>query len=278
MLKRLDHIVLICRDFEAACADYSLLFGAAPNWASKTEQTQAAIFKTGNTALEILGAVPETKTSERFDQLLGASNAALTSLAFETGDINQAHHILGRRGLKPSDIDSGKSCDITSNRERTWERFRLEDDSCAGIKTFVLQNTSEKLAGDAQNGLALDHLVINTPNPERAIAHYAGRLGIRFALDRTIESFNTRFLFFKLENLVLEVIHKIDQAQAPENPDNLWGLTWKVDDLDLARNRLKKSDVTVSAIRTGRKPGSQVFTAKSHTSGIPTLFIAHNRT
>ncbi|MEM1151914.1 MAG: VOC family protein, partial [Pseudomonadota bacterium] len=146
-----------------------------------------------------------------------------------------------------------------------------------GIKTFVLSfDAPPPIPETTADGIArLDHLVINTPNPDRAAALYGARLGLRLALDRTAEQWKTRFLFFRVGGLTLEVINRLDHAHDPAAADSLWGLTWAVADLDAAHNRLTREGVAVSDIRTGRKPGSRVFTAKSHTLGIPTLFIAH---
>jgi len=46
-----------------------------------------------------------------------------------------------------------------------------------------------------------------------------------------------------------------------------------VPDLAKARARLRTAGVDVSDIRTGRRPGTQVLTVRSHTSGVPTLMI-----
>ncbi len=35
----------------------------------------------------------------------------------------------------------------------------------------------------------------------------------------------------------------------------------------------RSAGVEVSDLRTGRRPGTQVFTVKSHTAGVPTLMI-----
>ena len=147
--------------------------------------------------------------------------------------------------------------------------FRLSDKVCPGVKTFIVAENETPI----QKNIGLDHLVINTPNPERAIAHYGARLGIRFALDRTHADWGARFLFFKLGDIVLELIHRIDLEYDPLAPDELWGLTWKVDDLAAHHQRLSKQGVTLSDMRTGRKPGTQVFTVNSHTGSVPTLFL-----
>ena len=122
---------------------------------------------------------------------------------------------------------------------------------------------------------SLDHLVINTPNPERAVATYGARLGLRFALDRTAEQWKTRFLFFRLGGLTLEIIHRLGEDHDLAANDAIWGLTWETDDLMAARSRLEAAGLDVSEIRTGRKPGSEIFTVRNGTQGVPTLFIAH---
>lgn len=255
MLTYLDHLVLLTRDFTRAVSDYESLFGFAPVRTEDKQGFRTALFRTGNTGLEIMG--PESKAAQaRTAEILGEASSKLTSLAFGVSDLAEAHRILGRRGGEPGDISTS---------------FRLSDGVCAGIKTFIVPEGYADLSG---KHIRLDHLVINAPNPDRAIAHYGARLGIRFALDRTNENWGARFLFFKLKDIVLEIIHRMDQDHDPLAPDVLWGLTWKVDDLAAHHQRLSNQGVTVSEIRTGRKPGTQVFTVKSHTSDIPTLFLS----
>ena len=58
-----------------------------------------------------------------------------------------------------------------------------------------------------------------------------------------------------------------------EAPDRLWGLSWRVANADAAQARLKQSGVNVSDVRTGRKPGTRVFTVRDNTLGVPTLIV-----
>lgn len=253
MLTHLDHLVLLTRDFQRAIADYETLFGFAPDKRGEAHGFQTALFRTGNTALEIM-APQSAAAQSRTDAILGEASSQLTSLAFATSDLTEAHHVLGRRGGAPGEINTS---------------FRLSDSVCAGIKTFIVPDNGPMPDKD----IRLDHLVINTPNPDRAIAHYGARLGIRFALDRTNKDWGTRYLFFKLKDIVLEIIHRLDQKHDPLAEDTLWGLTWKVDDLTAHHQRLTAQGVKTSEIRKGRKPGTQVFTVKSHSADIPTLFL-----
>ena len=253
MLTQLDHVVLLSRNFQSAVQDYKILFGSEPDARASHHGFQTALFRTDNTSLEIMAPQSEAAKS-RTEEILGEAPSKLTSLAFSAHNLKEAHKILGRRGAEPNDISSS---------------FRLSDRVCAGVKTFIVAENETP----TQKNIGLDHVVINTPNPERAIAHYGARLGIRFALDRTHADWGARFLFFKLDDIVLELIHRIDQDHDPFAPDEIWGLTWKVNDLAAHHQRLSKQGVTLSDMRTGRKPGTQVFTVKSHTDNIPTLFL-----
>lgn len=281
MITKLDHFVLICPDIEAGVSAYETLLGAPPVWRAEDADmgSATALFKVDNTALELMAPFGDGPVGERLLDMLGETGPRMTSLAYEVADADMAHHALGRRGLSPSEIGEGASTDLGTGERREWKRFRCADAACGGVKTFILQHTDGALPDTDARGAgavsSLDHLVINTPNPERAVALYGARLGLRFALDRTAEEWKTRFLFFRLGGLTLEVIHRLDQAQEPDGPDHIWGLTWAVADLEAAQARLEAAGRAVSEIRVGRKPGSRVFTVKDGTLGIPTLFIAH---
>ena len=119
---------------------------------------------------------------------------------------------------------------------------------------------------------ALDHVVIRTPNPERAIAFYAGRLGLDLRLDRSNPDWGSRLLFFRCGDLVVEIAHDLKKGVS-DGPDHLWGLSWRTPDIAKANARLKAAGIDVSAPRDGRRPGSQVFSVNSHTEGVPTIVI-----
>ena len=118
----------------------------------------------------------------------------------------------------------------------------------------------------------LDHVVIRSPNPERAVALYAGRLGLSLRLDRTEPEWGVRLLFFRCGNLIVEVAHDL-KGGISDGPDRLWGLSWRVPDIAMAHARLRAARVDVSDLRVGRRPHTRVFTARSHTAGVPTLMI-----
>jgi len=126
------------------------------------------------------------------------------------------------------------------------------------------------VADEAAAVSGLDHLVINTPDPQRAIALYGGRLGLDLRLDRTNPDWGMRLLFFRCGGLIVEIAHALNGPS--EGLDSVWGLTWRVPDIDAAHARIAPLFKT-SDVRTGRKPGTRVFTVRDAPAGVPTLIL-----
>nr|WP_070960770.1 VOC family protein [Hyphomonas sp. Mor2] len=276
MITALDHFVLLCPELSVATADYSALLGLAPSWQARNDGVGISVFAVGNTSIELMAPAGDGAVAEKLREMT-AEGARLTTLVYRSDDLASDHHLMMRRGLAPDAIADGASTHQESGASRSWQRFRIPDDIMAGVKTFVLQPDTPLQIPPVSAGAAtaLDHLVINTPNPERAVANYGARLGLRFALDRTAEQWKTRFLFFRLGGLTLEIINRLGDAPDLDGPDSIWGLTWETDNLEAAHARLSASGHDLSEIRTGREPGTTVFTVRDRTQGVPTLFIAH---
>ncbi len=276
MITALDHFGLLCPDMARAAADYEALLGLPPAWRAEADGVATCVFAVGNTALELMAPSGGGPAADKLREMT-ETGARLTTLVYRSDDLGEDHNLMTRRGLNPGEIVDGTSTHLESGEARSWQRFRIPDDVMAGVKTFVLEPAAPLPEFDAPSGAvtSLDHLVINTPNPERAVANYGARLGLRLALDRTAEQWKTRFLFFRLGGLTLEIIHPLGEAQDPAGPDSIWGLTWETDDLEAAHARLTDLGHDLSEIRTGRKPGTTVFTVRDRTQGVPTLFIAH---
>lgn len=120
-----------------------------------------------------------------------------------------------------------------------------------------------------QPELSVDHVVLRTDNAAACIELFRDRLGIRLALDKTVESWGGRMLFFRAGKMTLEVIESLDSNET----SFFWGVAYQCPSLAARVEALKCSGVLVSESRDGRKPGTQVATLKSHGLGIPTLLI-----
>jgi catechol 2,3-dioxygenase-like lactoylglutathione lyase family enzyme len=118
----------------------------------------------------------------------------------------------------------------------------------------------------------LDHVVIRTPDPERAAALYGARLGLDMRLDRSNPAWGARLMFFRCGDLIVELAHDLG-AGVSTGPDRLWGLSWRTDEPPAAIIRLRDAGLDVSEARPGRKPGTQVFTVRDGTCGVPTLML-----
>jgi catechol 2,3-dioxygenase-like lactoylglutathione lyase family enzyme len=184
------------------------------------------------------------------------------------------HRRLDRLALKPEPIAEAESRDTATGATLSWRRTRAATEATRGVRLFFLELANERPRSAALADApmtAMDHVVVSTADPERAAALYGARLGLDMALDRSHPDWG-RLMFFRCGDLIVEVVQRpganLDQAQ-----DKLWGLSWRVADIDATRARLASTGVDVSDVRTGRKPGTRVLTVRNGTCGIPTLLV-----
>jgi catechol 2,3-dioxygenase-like lactoylglutathione lyase family enzyme len=144
------------------------------------------------------------------------------------------------------------------------------------VRLFVLQQaplpSSPLLAPEPAAVSGLDHVVIRTPDPERATALYGARLALDMRLDRSNPAWGARLLFFRCGDLIVELAHDL-KAGVGAGSDRLWGLSWRVPDAEATRARLATAGLDVSEVRAGRKPGTRVLTLRDGTGGVPTLLL-----
>ena len=279
MITGLDHLVLVCPEIEAGTAVYEKLLGRKADWRATVEGGGAtALFRLANTALELLAPAGEGPLATRLGEIIEADGPGLTTLAFASDAIVADHKALTSRGLDPGDIADGASQHSHTAARRTWQSFRIPDAKAGGLKAFIIQpgeGALEALPAGPASAHSLDHVVINTAAPDRAIALYGAKLGLRLALDRTNPDWGVRLIFFRTGGLTIEIAQRLSEAEDPAKPDKFWGLTWVVGDIDAAHARLTEAGFDLSEVRKGRKPGSKVFTVRNGTLNVPTLFIAH---
>jgi hypothetical protein len=76
-------------------------------------------------------------------------------------------------------------------------------------------------------------------------------------------------LFFRIGGVTIEVVHDPKLGAS----DALWGVAYRVRDIEAAHARLKLAGLSPSDPRPGAKPGTHVSTVQEGTCGVPTLFI-----
>jgi catechol 2,3-dioxygenase-like lactoylglutathione lyase family enzyme len=276
VISSLDHVVILTPEIDTGTAIYASLLGRAPDWQAVSETGSAtALFRLGNTAVELVAPHGAGAGADHLRARIADEGPGLKSLAFRSTDIAADHKALSRVALAPAPVEAATS-EATSGVRRSWQRFRCPAEGTAGVRWFFIEPSEAPptpAAVPPGHVHALDHLVINTPNPDRAMALYGAKLGLRLALDRTAPEWGVRLIFFRTGGLTLEIAHRLAQGEDAAGPDSIWGLTWRVGDIDAAHARLTAAGLNVSPVRTGRRAGSRVFTVRDGTLNVPTLFI-----
>jgi catechol 2,3-dioxygenase-like lactoylglutathione lyase family enzyme len=268
----LDHVVLLVNDIGGAAVAYQTLFGCAAAWQSAGDGADRVLFTLDNVTLELMSPKGFSVTADRIRAVIAEQGEGLASICFRTADIAKMHRRLDRLALKPEPIIDAESRDAASGATLSWKRTRAATGATRGVRLFFLEIAKERPrsvpSADAPI-IAMDHVVVSSADPERAAALYGARLGLDMALDRSHPDWG-RLMFFRCGDLIVEVVH---QPDANADKDKLWGLSWRVADIDATRTRLASAGIDVSEARTGRKPGTRVLTVRNGTCGIPTLLI-----
>ncbi|MBR0714324.1 VOC family protein [Bradyrhizobium liaoningense] len=274
MITGLDHVVALVRDIGAAKAAYQTLLGRAPSWQNSGDGADRVLFTLANMSIELMAPSGASATADRMRELLDDREGMLASLCFRVADINKMHRRLDRVALKPDAIAEVGSRDDKTGAVLHWTRTRAATELTRGVRMFFLELGAERpRSAETETGpiLSLDHVVVATEDSERAAALYGARLGLDMALDRSHHDWG-QLMFFRCGDLVVEVVRRPVAGGDPSH-DRLWGLSWRVGDIDATRARLIASGVDVSDIRNGRKPGTRVMTVRNGTCGIQTILL-----
>ena len=275
MITGLDHIVVLVSDLAAGEAAYQALFARAPAWRSSGDGAQRVLFTLDNMTLELMAPDGDGATADKIRAVIAEQGEGLASLCFRTADIAKMHRRLDRLALKPEPVAEAESRDAASGATIGWKRIRAATDATRGVRLFFLELARERplsVRSAVASITALDHVVIATADPERAAALYGARLGLDMALDRSHPDWG-RLMFFRCGDLIVEVVQRPQDATVDQARDRLWGLSWRVADIDAARARLLAAGVDVSEVRAGRKPGTRVMSVRGGTCGVHTLLL-----
>lgn len=274
MITGLDHVVILVSDMEAGIAAYKTLLARAPAWRSTSHGAETTLFTLDNMTLELLSPAGDGAAADRVRAALTEQGEGLASICFRTGDIARMHRRLDRLALQPEPIAEVQSRDALSGASLSWQRTRAATEATRGVRMFFLERASERprsgVIADAPVS-AMDHIVIATGDPERSAALYGARLGLDMALDRSHPEWG-HLMFFRCGDLIVETVQRPGAAIATTH-DRLYGISWRVANIEASRARLVSCGIDASDVRTGRQPGTRVLTVRSGTCGIPTLLV-----
>jgi len=279
MISTLDHLIIAVEDLNQAEQNYTKILGTNPVWRGRHESlgTANSIFNFKNTYLELLTADGEGLGAELVKNSIQENGDGLAGIVFGVNDMPKTVEELKKEGYAISEPTEGEGSDDMSEKVRKWENLFLPPELTRGLFSFIIQHHDGELpshkeyAKDSIN--KLDHVVINTNNADSFIETYRDVFKIRLALDKTIEHWNSRMLFFRLNKTTIEVVERSNNEKPK---DTLWGLAWEVESIEDTHKRLVSEGVEVSDIKDGLKENTLVATVKSHTHNVPTLIIQHS--
>ncbi len=282
MLTALDHFVVAVRDLPAAVRNYSRLLGRAATWRGEHPVlgTENALFRLENTYLELLAPAPGA--GQWLHDQLDTQGEGPFALAFATPDAEAFRAHAEARDLRPSALQPGLGRDSDSGAFRKWRNVLLDRSATHGVQLFAIEHLSpdgllplspptDENAGATVS--SVDHVVVQTPDPERAKALYGDALGIRLGLDRSFPQWGSRMLFFRVGHCTIEVVSQLAEGAKRDAADRFWGVSYRVADAQAAHTRMREAGFELTALKPGRKPGTFVFTVNGETHGVATLVL-----
>ena len=278
MISKLDHLIVAVNDLDEAQSNYKKIFGIDTVWHGEHEElgTANVIFNFKNTYFELLSSKGSGLGADLVNSSISMNGEGLIGLVLGTEDIDLTKKLLEDKGFSVTEPSEGVAKSTKNNVIRKWKNIFLPPELTRGIFSFIIQHTHESLNEINKYEEAsinkLDHVVINTNDADGFIDIYKNIFNIRLALDKVIEHWQTRILFFRFNKTTIEVV---EQNHKEPEPDKLWGLAWNVDSIKSAHARLIKEGVEVTDIKQGIKENTLVATIKSHTNSVPTLLIQH---
>ena len=278
MITSLDHIILAVEDLQDAEKNYKNILGIEPSWRGLHKElgTANVIFNFKNTYLELLSAEGEGVGADLVKESIKKNGEGLAGIVLNTKDISKASKRLKDLGFLVGDVLTGEGKNKDTNDIRNWKYLFLPQELTRNLFLFLIEHTKGILPQDEKfppgSINKLDHVVINTNDADGFINIYQDIFNIRLALDRIIEHWKSRMLFFRVNKTTIEVIEKKDDK---DPNDSLWGLAWEVESIKDAHERLVSKGVEVTEIKKGLKENTLVATIKSHTHNVPTLLIEH---
>ena len=279
MIKSIDHILIAVKNLEESSLQYEKVLGLKPTWRGKHPSlgTENILFPLENLYLELIAGTSDGFLADQVNDHIKENGESIFGIALEVENIEEVLKSEEYSNFQNIEITSGEGINLDSGAKREWKNILLPKESTRGVFTLLIEHTSgvlpkyESFENDQIE--RLDHIVINSNDPDGLIDLYRDTYGIRLALDQYVEKWGGRMLFFRTNQTTIEAIGIKNDADKPV--DKAWGLAWTTKDIKKTHSRLVSEGVEISDVKDGRKPNTLVATIKSHTCNIPTLLIEH---
>jgi hypothetical protein len=151
-----------------------------------------------------------------------------------------------------------------------WSLRAVATPELVGVPTTVsTEALPDEPAPPHANGCRqIDHVVVLTSDLERTTDALA-EAGIERR--RVREAGAVRQGFFRLGEVILEVVAGVDGGPANGEPARFWGLVFVVDDIDAAKALLGDR---LGSVRDAVQPGRRIVTVREHAGlGVPVALI-----
>ena len=219
------------------------------------------------------------------------------AIALGTGDIDATVAAARAAGLDVQDPADGDGVDTATGARRAWRNARIDPKGTRGVRAFFIEHrsppealpVSKPLAGAPGLVTGVDHTVVVSSDLDASLALWRDALGLD--LRRTVDwpprpepgrRAERRLHFLRLGDSILELAGAptSNQRRAPAlersegTSDQLWGVSYRVDNAADQIERLRSAGVDVSDARNGRADGTIVADLKPGFShDVRTLFI-----
>ena len=252
MINTLDHLIIAVKDLDEAENNYKKIFGMDPVWRGEHKElgTSNSLFNFDNTYFELLSATGDGLGAALVNYYLDQDGEGLIGLVLGTDNIESATSSIREKGYAIAEPTLGEGSNFKDSNIRKWKNLFLPPELTRGLFSFIIEHTDGELPSqnktNPSNPNKLDHVVINTNDADGFINIYKDLFNIRLALDKVVEEWESRMLFFRFNKTTIEVIEKKD-GQEPQ--DKLWGLAWDVKNIKDAHKRLTEEGVDISPIK-----------------------------
>jgi len=268
-LKRIDHIVALVADLDAAFAIYTERLGLPISWQVESKEGwRSAALWLGNASLELLEPSPPADGAF-FQRALDSRGEGLFLVAFEPPDLDYSVRALRNRGSQVADpIASGV---MDSNRIGGLRGYRtafISRRSTAGLNSFLCKYDSPFQPLDGGAGALkvkkLDHVIIATEDLDEATRLWERNLGLKpdTSLNHPLGA-GFKVARLPVGDVFLELVQPVDKEgrfyeQFRQRGEGLFSISVEVEDLDGAVSYLRGNNVKVSDPEASIWPGARL--------------------
>jgi catechol 2,3-dioxygenase-like lactoylglutathione lyase family enzyme len=259
LLKRIDHVVALVGDLDAAFDTYTKRLGFPMSWQveSKDGWRSSALWL-GNASLELLEPAGGNRADGAFFQrALDSRGEGLFLLAFEPPDIDYSVRALRNRGAQVADAIASSVFD--PNRHDGLRGYRsafVNRRSTPGLNSFICQYDTPFTPLDGGKGpmkvKKLDHVIIATEDVDEAAALWEKNLGLKrdAALEHPLGA-GFKVARLPIGDAFLELVQPVEKEgrfyeQFQQRGEGMFSISVEVEDLDEAVTYLRGNNVKVS--------------------------------